>query len=174
MENGRVNFSVNLTDRTFESEINRATEDPEFIEQLNSANALIVPQYGVLDYPNPLLPKEARNLYRHLLRNAPGQLKVDVAIHDENYQELLQHADWIALPVIVLSDPNLCPIIIKLIAGYIQEKISKAASLLNSNVKSELIISKENGQSLSFKYEGPAKTFEKTLLEGLREYLSSE
>lgn len=160
--------SVNF-DRVFQTFV----DDPDFQKQLMQANVIILPRMGVLHYTGPVFEADTRELFRYLRDHSPDNLRVEVAIRDEDYLELVVHADVLELGKI-LVETFVAPLLVTILGNYISERLKHrgtAESPETTTVRAELILANKDGSSVSFKYDGPATTFEKVLGGEIREFV---
>lgn len=150
-----------VVNTTFSSIINAYSEYPDIQKRMYSMNALIVSSSN-FDIQDTCFPQGTIDFYQYLQRNSSPKLNVGIAVVDEQYKESAQYTETIELATIILG--SVCfPIIINLISCYIFEKCFSK----KSEVVSEILINK-NSSTISYKYRGPAETYEKTMLNILK------
>ncbi|MGI9953508.1 hypothetical protein V3F56_14230 [Moorellaceae bacterium AZ2] len=156
----------------FDHVIQTFTGDVDFQKQLMQANVVILPRMGVLHYTAPVFEADTRELYRYLRAHSSDKLKVEVAIRDEDYAELVVHADILELGKFLVKT-FVAPLLVNILANYVSEKLKYRSTKENreTTVRVELILTNDDGSSMSFKYDGPATTFEKELAREIREFI---
>lgn len=134
---------------------------------LADKNLLLVPEEVTIDGSKiRCFPQGTQALAEFLREEAPEGLKWDVCIDESDYQEYVRHAD-VAVIVGVFATLFVAPLCVNLLAEYIKRRCG--VGLKDTTVKASLTVKDEtSGRSLAFKYDGPAETFEKTMLEGIK------
>jgi hypothetical protein len=136
-------------------------------ERLESAALLVLPGEGHAGYLGPVFPAHAGELISHLAKVAGDQFRVEVASADAEYRELALHADIWYLPVLLLADATLGPIVVNMVSSFLYDNIRKLLPGRKAEVRSELLIDRAAG-TLSLKYDGPAETYETVMIDALR------
>lgn len=94
MENMVIKFPSSVN---FDCFVQNFADDPDFQKQLMQANVIILPKMDVPHYTGPVFEADTRELYRYLRDHSSDKLKVEVAIRNEDYAELIAHADVLEL-----------------------------------------------------------------------------
>ncbi|MFF2484689.1 hypothetical protein [Paenibacillus sp. NPDC058071] len=156
-----VKIEIEEVETNFETIYNNTYFPKEYSDEIQKANALIIPyDKDFRDHSSPLFPEKTLEFY-HYMKEASTKTDVvlDICVSDENFQELELHADLITLPTIILSS-IVFPIVTGLITNYLSDKIKRSRS--ETRVKIELII-ESKGKSKKISYEGDPDKFESTI-----------
>jgi hypothetical protein len=154
-KNKIVNKKIVCT--TFDSIINSYSEYPDIQNRISSSNALIIPS-SKFNNQDTCFPQGTIDFYQYLQHNSPAELKVGIAVIDDEYLEHADYSETIVLATIIVQSIYL-PVIINLISNYIYDKyLSK-----KNEVVSEILITKKD-YTIDYKYSGPAETYEKVML----------
>lgn len=157
MNNKNTIVNKKVVDITFKSITDVFSEYPNFQQKLSSMNVLMIPS-NVLNSQDAFFPQGTIELYQYLLHNSPPEIKIDIAVLDDKYEEFPKYHETIEIATIILQEAFLS-IVLNLISSYIYENyLSK-----NKEVISEILVNK-NGATISCKYHGPADAYEKTIL----------
>lgn len=157
----------------FDRIIQTFADDPDFQKQLMQANVIILPRMGVLHYTGPVFEADTRELYKYLRDHSSDELRVEVAIRDEDYVELVAHADVLELGRFLVEE-FFAPLLVTILGNYLLERLKHRGTKENpeiTTVRAELILVNKDGSSVSFKYDGPATAFEKVLGGEIREFV---
>ena len=144
--------------------------DPTLKDSLQAASVIIVPTDLRPQYEGPVFPNTTREVFQHLQQGVGHRAVVEAAVRDEDYIVFEYRSDEIILPVLFIAYHGLLPLVISLLASYVYDLLKNPNSRkAEGTVKSELHVKDRNGKQLSFKYDGPAATFERVILERFRE-----
>lgn len=134
---------------------------------LESANVLILPRPGHATYDKPVFAPHTADFARYLMSRAATDISVEVASTDEDYRELGLHADIWYLPIVLVADAAIGPIVVNLVSSFIYDQMKRLLPGKKAEVQSELLIDRDSG-TLSLTYTGPAETYESVMKEALR------
>ena len=146
-----------------------AASTRELHELLRQANAVVLPRLGHLGYESPVFAPHTAEFVHHLQAAGDERVRMEIASTDEEYRELGLHADIWYLPVVLLADPTLGPVIVNLISSFIYDQLKKLLPGKKAEVQAELLIDRGAG-TLSLRYKGPAETYEAVMKEALRRH----
>jgi hypothetical protein len=127
---------------------------------LEKANVLLVPQRDFRETSGLTFPSGTEDLFLHLRNKSPEGVTVEIAIGDEDYQELSLHEALTIVATIVVTS-FAAPIVVNVVSDWLKHRLGKELS--KSAVRTEIIVEDENGKSTTFRYEGPAGAFEETM-----------
>jgi hypothetical protein len=146
---------------TFNSVYEKSYFPKEYAEEVQRANALILPyEEGFRDHNDPLFPEGSVAFFQYVQDVSKGtEVTFDICASDEQFQELELHADLINIPNIIMTVIAF-PIVTGLITNYLYDKMKSRRSGLK--VKVNLIVETE-GKSKQISYEGDADKFEQTI-----------
>ena len=94
-------------------------------------------------------------------------LRIEANVSDDDYRERTLHSEEWRLPLMLLADPAVSEIAIKLISNYLSQRLRQLLPGRNVKVSSELVIERK-GESIRLQYEGPAETYEEIALAAVR------
>lgn len=150
--------------------------DPELKDALHAATVLIVPTDLSPEYERPAFPNSTKDVY-HLLREALGdRATVEALVCDDDYAEFAYHSEQLILPNLYIVDNVVLPLVISLLASYLFDLLKTRGDQNDDHkVKSEIHFVDRNGTQLSFKYDGPAVTYEQVMMQTFQDLdLSTE
>jgi len=166
-------LTIESTDESLESWKNSAFLSETLRGLLADSNLILVPELVSLDEREiRCFPEGTGDLADFLRVAAPESLKWEICIDDEEYQEYARHAD-VQIIAGVVTTVIIAPLFVNLLAEYIKRRCG--IGMKNATVKASITVKDEaSGKSLAFKYDGPAETFEKTMLEGLNSKIAKQ
>lgn len=136
---------------------------PKKLADVNKANMLLYPYENFRENEKLLFPETTREFFDYLKANAPDDLIPEVAVDDDDFQEIELHDITIIIPSFIVTSIML-PIAINLVSNFIQKIIDKRAQK-KANAKLEIVISEKNKK---IKYDGPAGEMKDILLEAVK------
>ena len=95
-------------------------------------------------------------------------LRIEANVSDDDYRELTLHSEEWRLPLILLADPAVSEVAIKVIYNYLSQRLRQLLPGQSGKVSSEVVI-KKNDESIRFRYEGPADAYEEIMLAAVRQ-----
>ena len=143
----------------------RAGRD-ELRDNLAVANVVLVSTAGH-ETQTTYFPSGTRELFRFMQQAAEPTLRIEANVSDDDYRELTLHSEEWLLPLILLADPAVSEVAIKLIYNYLSQRRRQLLPGRNVKVSSELVIERRD-ESILLQYEGPAETYEEIVLAALR------
>ena len=154
-------FEIENVELTFKDIYNKSYFPEDHAEEIQKANALILPyDEGFRDHPNPLFPENTAEFYHYIKDVSDGtDVVFDICASDEKFQELELHADLITLPTMILTS-FVFPIVTGFIVNYLSERAKTRRTDLK--VKVDLFV-ETNGKTKKISYEGDADKFESTI-----------
>ncbi|MDY0278421.1 MAG: hypothetical protein RBQ97_10105 [Acholeplasma sp.] len=165
MDDENKTVDEKIVDTTFKSIIDTFSEHPDFQNKLSSTNALIIPS-SIFDNQDTYFPQGTIDFYQYLHSNSPPELNIDIAVLDEKYAEFPKYNETIEIATIIVKYVCL-PIVLPIISRYIYDKYLSKNNEEKHEIKSEILITK-NDTTVAYKYCGPAKTYEKLMLDYLK------
>lgn len=157
-----LNLNIEDYKEGFEEVYKKSYIPKEYINDIKAANVLLVPSEHFRDKEGLFFPECTEEFYRYLKQKENEDLKVEIAVADEDFNQLELHADVINIVNIVLQDVVL-PIVLSLIESYLLNKIKlqgKSPKDINTNVN--LIVEKD-GKKKKVTYNGSIENFEKAV-----------
>ena len=144
----------------------RAGSD-ELRDNLTAANVVLVStaRHGT---QTTSFPSGTRELFRFMQQAAEPMLRIEANVSDDDYRELTLHSEEWRLPLILLADPAVSEVAIKLIYNYLSQRLRQLLPGQSGKVSSEVVI-KKNDESIRFRYEGPADAYEEIMLAAVRQ-----
>ena len=158
---------VEDTDENFRHWLAKTYLSPTLRTQLSGANVLIVPREGYADLDMPLFPNGTEELLSFLKSQKERGISADICIEDKDYRELTLHVGLIILGAFVVTS-ILAPVVADLISEYIKRRWPK--KFVDSEIKFEITVVKEDGSAKKFLYEGPAKDIEAVVKPALKTF----
>ena len=144
----------------------RAGSD-ELRDNMAAANVVLVSTAGH-GTQTTSFPSGTRELFRFMQQAAEPTLRIEANVSDDDYRELTLHSEEWRLPLMLLADPVVSELAIKLIANYLSQRLRQLLpGRRPAKVSSELVIERK-GESIRFQYEGPAETYEEIALAAMR------
>ncbi len=166
------NFSVHVSTSHLDVAALLASfrEDSEFKRRLEGAGVLIVPTDLSPEHEGPVFPDTTRPVFQLLRRGVGTHTTVDAAICDDDYVEFEYHSDAVILPVLFIADTMLLPLVVNLLASYVQDRLGRWRDQKGEDtVTSEFHFKGSDGTQMSLKYNGPAATYERVTLQQFSE-----
>jgi predicted DNA binding CopG/RHH family protein len=128
------------------------------------SDIVLVPAEGYGDYAGPVFPVGTNELFQFLRSKAPSGMGVELATEDTNYAELALHGDIFYLATVLVTLLG-APVATGLIVEYLKKRLG--SRLDNTEVRASMILDCRDGKTIKLSYEGPARTFERTIKETL-------
>jgi hypothetical protein len=145
----------------FSSWLNRPFVGEELRKELAKANVLMVPMEGVRERKDLNFPSGTEGLLEFLKENARDGMVPDICIDDKDFKTLVLHDVTIILGSFVVT-ALLAPVVADLISEYLKKEIWPDKPE-ETKVDFKMTIVESDGTSKELSYNGPAKTFEKTI-----------
>ena len=146
------------------SDILARAESDELRDNLTVANVVLVSTTGH-ETQTAYFPSGTRELFRFIQQAAEPTLRIEANISDDDYRELTLHSEEWRLPLILLADPAVSEVVIKLISNYLSQQLRKLLPGRTGKVSSEIVIEKK---SIRIQYEGPAETYKEIVLDAVQ------
>ena len=94
-------------------------------------------------------------------------LRIEANVSDDDYRERTLHSEEWRLPLMLLADPAVSEVAIKLISHYLSQRLRQLLPGRTAKVLSELVIERKD-ESIRLQYEGPAETYKEIALAAVR------
>lgn len=160
------NVNITITDCTvsFDSVYSASTTPQEYIEEIKQANVLFLPDENRYDEDGVHFPETASEMFQYFRDKATGNMNVNIAISDTEFQMLEKHADIIEI-VKLIVDSTVFNIVIGLITNFIYDKLKKEHKNPDEvNAKLEIIVEDRKAKtSKKISYEGPSSEIQNVL-----------
>lgn len=153
------------SDITFESVLAGSYMDDDLRARIQNVNVLIVPQVEFRETAGLTFPSGTEDLLLHLREGLPAGTSVEIAIRDEDYRELSLREALVIVATILVASQLVAPVVVNVVSDWLKRKLGR--QLPKAEVKAEIIVVDKDGKSIAFRYEGPARTFEETMLKQL-------
>lgn len=127
---------------------------------VQQADVLIVPWEDFRENEPALFPKGAADLALRLAELGP--LSVELAVDEDQYQEILLHSKMHRIPT-VLATLLVLPAFAGMLGNLMTEAVKGGSD--RDQVKMKLIVEGEHGRCIALEYEGPPNRLADTLLE---------
>ena len=134
---------------------------------IGKSDIVLLPAEGYGDYAGPVFPVGTDEFFQFLRSKAPSGINVELATEDANYAELALHADIFYLASVLVTLLG-APVATGLIVEYLKTDLGSRFD--DTEVRASIILDQSNGpdsKTIKITYEGPARTFEKTMNEAL-------
>ena len=142
----------------------------EFRDRLREAAVLIIPTDLRPEYEGPVFPRGTPEVFRYLSDNMDNYAIVEAAILDEDYIEFEHRSETLILPVIFIAKDVLLPLVVNLLGSFIHELLkTRRVQESEPTVKSKVHYERADGGKFLLEYEGPADTFEKVVLQEIKD-----
>ncbi len=140
--------------------VDKYVKDKELSETLKKAEILLIPIDGYGNCFEPLFPEGTMAFYHALKRDEALGKGTEICIEDSEYKELALHAEVISLPLLIVLNGVLFPILATFIKHYIEKYILNSHN--NPSIKASIV--KRDGQKYTkINFEGDAKSYLETL-----------
>ena len=143
----------------------RAGSD-ELRDNLTAANVVLVSTAGH-GTETTAFPSGTRELFRFMQQAAEPMLRIEANVSDDDYRERTLHSEEWRLPLMLLADPAVSEVAIKLISHYLSQRLRQLLPGRTAKVLSELVIERKD-ESIRLQYEGPAETYKEIALAAVR------
>ena len=142
----------------------------EFRDRLREAAVLIIPTDLRPEYEGPVFPIGTSEVFRYLSDNMDNHAIVEAAILDEDYIEFEHRSETLILPVIFIAKDVLLLLVVNLLGSFIHERLkTRRVQESEPTVKSKVHYERADGEKFLMDYEGPADTFEKIVLQEIKD-----
>lgn len=165
-ENRKPSIQVTSSHLDLSALLASFASEPNFKQQLESTDVLIIPTDLGKEHGGSAFPQITRDVFQCLREKLSGRATVDAAVRDADYVEFGYHSETIILPIIYIAEHVLLPLVIGILAAMIRDRLRNRSK--STRVTSELHFKGQGGNLLFFKYDGPAKEFEKLILDSLQ------
>lgn len=175
------------TNEGFEFWKNREFLSEEKKKELDEVSILILPLVDFRENISLTFPLATEHLFKFFLEKLPEGLSIDVCINDDEYSEIALHSNLKNIGKFIVKKVAL-PIFLIILTAYIEsmfkDKEDNGPDIIiinqvnepqskpvpkprnpkkyqqNPNVKVEFTVVDSSGESIDYKYEGPAKDFQ--------------
>lgn len=151
---------INNTDVTFETIYEKEYCPKQYLDDIKSANLLIIPIEGYRDEPSVVFPETTKDFYDFIKKNEADGLKSDIVIADSEFKNLELHSMLINLAPVIVNSIFL-PLAINLISSFLYDMIKKfRRKKEESSAKVSVIVEEtKTKKSKKITYEGPISEF---------------
>lgn len=162
--NEKLKIEVIDTELNFESIYSKPYIPVEYLNEIRSADILLIPYEKFRDSEICLFPEETSKLFTYLVEKSKDHnYTIEICVSDENYNELELHSDVINIADILVNQYTL-GILINLISSYLYDKLRKY-NRKDSEVNTKINITVEmTKKSKMISYEGSIENFERAML----------
>jgi hypothetical protein len=158
--------AISESKESFQTWVNRPYIGAALREQIQKANALIIPTEGYADRDDVVFfPVGTEELFRFLRSSKHENLEIDICSEDADYRELARHSELLIIASFLVT-AIVAPVVADLIADFIKRRLGSREK--ESTVKSEIIIQDEQTErSIRISYEGPASDYRETMAKAI-------
>ena len=135
-----------------------------------SADVLLVPKEFGEEHGSGYFPESTSSVFKYLKAQLPADLSVEAMVDDDQYAEYSYRSTDLILPIIFAVDPQVSETVVAILADYIKNFVRRRRTSTEGCVISELHVT-ANG--MCFKYEGPADTFERSMMVMIKKWCAS-
>lgn len=162
--NENINITITNSTVSFDSVYSASTTPLEYIEEIKQANVLFLPDENRYNEHGVHFPETTSEMFQYFRDNATGDMNVNIAISDSDFQMLEKHADIIEI-VKLIVDSTVFSIVIGLITNYIYDKLKKEHKNPDAvNARLEIIVEDRKAKtSKKISYEGPSSDIQNVL-----------
>lgn len=158
------NLEVKPAQETFEFWLNQPFISASARDELESANLLIAPRDS---YRGPRFLAGSKEFLNYCISLNEGDLHAQLCIGDADYHELLLFSYDVFLPDCIV-ERIIIPIYVKVMSGYISEKIqARFGGDIRVNTK-VTIVDKDTNIATEFSYRGKPADYENTVASTLK------
>lgn len=167
MDDTPKTLSIEAIENSYQDFISRPYVSEDLRERLDKANVLLLPNEGYGDRQELVyFPGGTTEFFQYIESQDLSDIIIEVCMEEEDYKEVVLHADWLILPTFIVVD-IVVPIMVKLIAEYIIRTFGERLS--DAQVKSEMIVREDDsGRLIKISYEGPASDYRDAVLLGIK------
>lgn len=153
--------NVKFSKETF---ICRDNIDEELQEQLKKADILFLPKVNFRDDLPFCYPETTGEIYKFMKKElAASNICTELAISDDEYQEIELHDWWIYLPDLYIQNQIIFPMVINILSNWIYDRFIKGhASPQKPMVKFSAIVKNKDGNK-KINFEGDSESFSKLI-----------
>lgn len=123
--------------------------------KISTANILLTPVEQIRNISGPVFPTGTEQLWLYLRKWDSDQIKAEIAIDDDKYEEYAFHGVLINIANFVVSDVA-APLLVLKIYEFLQEKNTESST----EVRCELTIVRPADSNIKISYSGPSGNFE--------------
>lgn len=148
--------------------IGRPYLSAEISQSASEASVLLVPQEGFRDSDSKVFPVRTEEFFEDLKTNLPDDLKVEIAIEDDEYKEVALHSALVILGSVVVGGASLvlAPIVVNVVSEYLKRRLFTEKEQEGTTVRWELTVIRPE-QAVKLTYEGPATEMNSNLSEAI-------
>ena len=158
--NEEKSFSIVDTDVNFEKIYGKEYIPHDYIDDIKSANVLLIPNEGFRDKKGYYFPECTPEFYLFLKKQE--EITTEICIDDEEFQRIELHSDVINVATLLIEE-LVFPIVATLISTYLYDKV-KSMNKKKDEVDAKVhIIIEKKGKSKRIEYKGSVEDFEETM-----------
>ena len=171
--NGKL-VTIDDTDISFEAMYRKEYIPKEYMEDIQKANLLIIPNENFRGKGNLLFP-ETTPEFLELLREGNNEIVADIAIGDENFQRIELHSAVIEVATFIVEILVL-PVAINMISSFLYDQVKKHRRNADDTTANVQIIVEETKRKKTKKivYKGPVSELKDTLNETYKDLFSKD
>lgn len=155
------------TNLSFENIYAQQYVSQENIESIRRANCLIIPNEQTICDGEYLFPEGTRDFLNYLREIGGADIIADIAVSDDNYNELELHSNIIRIATCVLTI-GVLPVFLNIASNYFYDFLRKQGKDIESaEIVLKIIVDRNEGSKI-IHYRGPASEVN-NILEELNE-----
>lgn len=168
-------FSVSDTDITFDEIYRKPYVPVEYMDDIQRANLLIIPNESFRDEGDVLFPETTREFLDFIRSTGNEKVVPDIAISDEDFRRIELHSAAIEVATIIVQQVVL-PIATGIVASFLYDLIKKYHRKPEETSAKIKIIAEETEtkKSKMITYEGPVSGVKDALDQAAKDLFSKE
>lgn len=123
-EIGNKSIKVSDSEITFEQIYEKNYIPAEYIDDIKTANLLIIPNEGFRDEGDILFPETTKEFFDYIKEFSNNEIIVDIAISDKDFQRIELHSAVIEVATIIVQW-GVLPIATSMIASFLVDLVKK-------------------------------------------------
>lgn len=139
-----MTLTINDSNETFSTWLNRDYIDKELQKELAKASILLTPFENLRDNTPPVFPIGTESLIDYFKKNLPSEISIDICIGDDNYLEFAFYNNYKRLGKFVILSVTI-PIFVTVLSSYVYDNYIK------EDESKPLIITVDNSTTITNK-----------------------
>lgn len=168
-------LKISDTDITFEQIYEKDYVPVEYLDEIKKANLLIIPNESFRDEGDILFPETTRDFFDFVRESSGGEIVADIAISDEDFQQIELHSAVIEVAQIIVQWVVL-PVATNMVANFLCDLVKKYhREPENTSAKVKIITEEtKTKKSKLITYEGPVSGIKDALDQATKDIFSEE
>ncbi|MYA00797.1 MAG: hypothetical protein F4Y35_03325 [Chloroflexi bacterium] len=164
-----------------EAAISNSASSTEQIVNLQTASVLVAPTEVVVpteegpEQTELAFPELTRDVLQFIETCADPAIKVEALVRDEEYIEVSYNSETLIIPEMVTFSISVAQILIPIVASFVKRRlVDRFGTQKGSTVNSRIHVKSPTGDLILYAFDGPADTYERTLLTALTAATSTD